>query len=137
MDQKTGSLKYRIFVLYCYTHAAIHTRKDRNWFNREPQTTYCGVFLDTRSIVVKKGNRKAQCQVKNGTEEEGGEDKITMLLKSSEVYASTNSHANAAQLSKCNVCIYCIGCVPSNQTYIRRIHFNLNTKIKCIIDTWP
>lgn len=42
-----------------------------------------------------------------------------------------------AQLLKCNLCIYCVACVPSNPTYFKRIHLNLNTKIKCIIDTGP
>lgn len=63
-----------------------------------------------------------------------GKDKITMLLKSCERFKPLQICMQMlAQLLKCNVSTYCIGCGPSNQTYIKRIRLNLNTKIKCIL----
>lgn len=60
-----------ISALYCYTHAAIHTRKDRYWFYREPQTTYCGVILDTRSIVVRTGRHSVKVEMAHWRKKKG------------------------------------------------------------------
>lgn len=99
----------------------------------KPQTTYCGVILDTRSIVVRTGTGRHSVKLK-WHRRGRGKDKITMLLKPLQLHMQM-----LVQLLKSKVCIYCIGCGPSNQMYIKTIHLNLNTKIKCIIDddTWP
>lgn len=64
----------------------------------EPQTTYCGVILDTRSIVVTTGTGRHSVKLK-WHRRGAGKDKTTMLLKSGERFKPLRIHMQSlAQL---------------------------------------
>lgn len=141
MSQKTSGSWSTESLFFIVIHMLLYTRGETGTDFTEPQTTYCGVILDTRSIVVRTRTGRHSVKLKWHRRGGGrrGKTKITTILKSRESFKRLqNSHANAiAQLLQCNVCIYCINVFPCLVKHtFKRIHLNLNTKIKCRIDKW-
>lgn len=125
MDDKQ-QVNYWIFALYCYTHAAVHTRRDKIPILQRATNhllwSYPGYQVNSGQ------NRKAQCQVEMAQgRRRGGTKKQNRLLKSGERFKPLWVHMQMpAQLFKCNVCMF---------LWLKRINLKLNTDIKCITDT--
>lgn len=79
-------------LLFIVIHMLLYTRGETRYrFYREPQTTYCGVILDTRSIVVRTGRHSVKSKWHKEGEGEGPKNKTGYwrAVKGLSLYDST------------------------------------------------